>query len=105
MKHNEILLHQGIVCSIAWYYLSQEKLEDARTELRVGDAYKCPEDHEAKIVWISEDKKVIAVRCPRRYFNKVAKVADHSKSPISIRRFRTKEKKVFVRNMVFLVRI
>ena len=73
--------------------------------MKVGDTYRCPEDHEAKIVWISEDEKTIAVRCAQRHFSKVAKVTDHSKSPISTRRFRTKEKKVFVRNMVFLIRI
>ncbi|MDH5441490.1 MAG: hypothetical protein OEZ48_14685 [Candidatus Bathyarchaeota archaeon] len=74
-------------------------------ELKVGDIFKCPENHKAKIVWISEDKRIIAVRCPQRHFSKVAKVADHSKPPISIRRFRTRQRKVFVRNMVFLVRI
>ena len=74
-------------------------------ELKVGDSYRCPKDHKAKIVWISEDKKSIAVKCPQRHISKVAKVADHSKPPISIRRFRTRQRKVFVRNMVFLVRI
>jgi hypothetical protein len=73
-------------------------------ELKVGDTYKCPEDHEAKIVWISEDRKIIAVRCPQKHFSKIAKVADHSK-PISSRRFPTKEKRVFVKNMVFLIRV
>jgi len=77
----------------------------SRTELKVGDTYRCPKDHDGKIVWISEDKKTIAVKCPQRHFSKVAKVADHSKSPISIRRSRTKEKRIFVRNMVFLIRI
>ena len=37
-----------------------------RVELKVGDVYKCPEGHKANIVWISEDKKVIAVKCPRK---------------------------------------
>jgi len=76
-----------------------------RMKLSVGDTYKCPEDHEAKIVWISKDRKTIAVRCGERHFNKVAKVVDRSRPPISTRRFRTKEKEIFVRNMVFLVRI
>ena len=74
-------------------------------ELKVGDSYRCPKDHQARIVWISEDAKLIAVKCPQRHFSKVAKVANRSKSPMSARRFRTKEKEVFVRNMVFLIRI
>ena len=73
-------------------------------ELKVGDAYKCPEDHEAKIVWINEDKKIIAVRCLHKHLSKVAKVADHN-NPMSIKHFHTKDKKIFVQNMVFLVRI
>ena len=74
-------------------------------ELKVGDSYRCPKDHKAKIVWISEDKKTIAVKCRQRHFSKVAKVPNPSRSPISARRSRTKEKKVYVRNMVFLIRI
>lgn len=74
-------------------------------ELNVGDTYKCPEDHEAKIVWIRKDNKTIAVRCAQRHFSKVARVVDRSRPPISIRRFRTKEKEAFVRNVVFLVGI
>ena len=74
-------------------------------ELRVRDTYNCPEDHEAKIVWISEDKKTIGIRCPQRHFSKVIKVADRSKSPIRLGQYPTKERKVFVRDMVFLVRL
>ena len=33
--------------------------------MKVGDSFKCPEDHKATIVWISEDRKVVAVRCPQ----------------------------------------
>ena len=74
-------------------------------ELRVRDTYNCPEDHKAKIVWISEDKKTIGVRCSHRHLSKVTKVADYSKPPTRFRRYPTKEKKVFVRDMVFLVRL
>jgi hypothetical protein len=73
-------------------------------ELNVGDTYNCPEDHEAEIVWISKDNKVIAVRCPQRHFNKIVKVANRNEH-ISSRRFHTKEKRVLVRNMVFLIRV
>ena len=76
-----------------------------RVELKVGDAYECPENHEAKIVWISENRKRIGVKCSHNHFNKVVKVADHSKSRTSHGRYPTKEKKVFVRNMVFLINI
>ena len=34
-------------------------------EMKVGDSFKCPEDHKGTIVWISEDRKVVAVRCPQ----------------------------------------
>ncbi len=74
-------------------------------ELKVGDKHKCPEDHEAKIVWISEDKKIIAVKCPKRHFSKTTKVADHSKPPISNTRPCTKEKKIFTKDMVFLLKM
>jgi len=60
-----------------------------RTVLSVGVFYKCPEGHKAKIMWISEDKKLIAVQCPRRHFSKVVKVADlsHFFASISFRFF------------------
>ena len=56
--------------------------------MKVGDAYRCPERHEAKIVWISEDKKIIAVKCPRNHFTKM--VAG---------------KEVYDKNYVFLIKI
>jgi hypothetical protein len=74
-------------------------------ELKIGDIYKCPEGHKAKIVWISEDKKVIAVRCPQKHFDKVAKVADYTKPTLSYNHHATKEEKIYVKNMVFLIRI
>ena len=77
----------------------------ARIVARVGDFYKCPEGHKAIIVWISEDKKLIAVKCPQRHFNKVVKVADHERPALPSRRHRPKERKVYVRDLVFLIRI
>jgi len=74
-------------------------------EFKVGDIYKCPEGHKAKIVWISEDKKLIAVKCAKRHFDKVAKVADHTKPALSYRRHPTEERKIYVKDMVFLIRI
>jgi hypothetical protein len=71
--------------------------------LKVGDAHKCPEDHEAKIVWISDNERLIAVKCSQKHFSKVIKVADFSKSRVSLGRYPTKEKKIFVRNLVFLM--
>jgi hypothetical protein len=76
-----------------------------RIALNVGDVYKCPENHEAKIVWISENRKLIGVKCSHKHFSKVTKVADHTKSRTSYGRYPSKEKKVFVRNMVFLISI
>jgi len=74
-------------------------------ELKTGDIYKCPEGHKAKIVWISEDKKVIAVRCPQRHLSKVVKVADHTKPALQHRNYPRKERKIYAENMVFLIRI
>jgi len=74
-------------------------------ELKVGDIFKCPEGHKAKIVWISEDKKVVAVRCPHKHFSKVAKVANHTKPTLSYRHYPTEERKIYVKNMVFLIKI
>jgi hypothetical protein len=42
-------------------------------ELKVGDVYKCPEGHNVSIVWISENGRVIAVKCPYKHFSKVVK--------------------------------
>ena len=73
--------------------------------LKVGDIHKCPEDHEARIVWVSEDGKVIGVKCSHRHLSKVTKVTDRSKSPLASGHYPTKETKVYVRNMVFLFEI
>ncbi len=73
--------------------------------LKVGDAYKCPEDHAAKIVWISENRKLIGVKCAQKHFSKMMKVADLTKSRVSLGRYPSKEKKVFVRNLVFLMTV
>jgi len=74
-------------------------------ELKVGDFYKCPEGHKAKIVWISRDKEVVAVRCPNKHFSKIVKVADHSKPGLSYRHHPTEERKIYAKNMVFLIKI
>ncbi|MFB0504099.1 MAG: hypothetical protein ACETWE_09715 [Candidatus Bathyarchaeia archaeon] len=64
-------------------------------ELKVGEIFECPEGHEATIVWISEDKKVVAVRCPQKHLRKVVKVASA----------RAKVREIYVKNMVFLIEI
>jgi len=74
-------------------------------ELKVGDSYDCPEGHKAKIVWISEDKKAIAVRCPEKHSEKELKKADYKKSTQSYKRRPTKERKKYARNVVFLIKI
>ena len=55
---------------------------------KVGDVHKCPESHIARIVWINEDKTVIAVKCPRKHLGKVVK-----------------GRKTYDKNVVFLIRI
>ena len=49
-----------------------------------GDVYECPEGHKASIVWISENEKVIAVKCPYDHFVKVEKVAIQTKSRLPL---------------------
>jgi len=49
-------------------------LRVVRMELKVGEIFECPEGHKAKIVWISEDKKVVAVECPQEHLRKVVNV-------------------------------
>jgi len=79
--------------------------KQASMELKVGDIYKCPEGHRASIVWISENEKVIAVKCPQKHLNKVVKVADHTKPSLSYRNYPTVERNIYVKDMVFLIRI
>jgi len=74
-------------------------------ELKVGDIFECPEGHKAKIVWISEDKKVVAVRCPQDHLSKVVKVVDHTKPALSYRNQPREERKIYAKNMVFLIKI
>ena len=68
-------------------------------ELKVGDIYRCPEGHRASIVWISENEKVIAVKCPQKHLNKVVKVADHTKHSLSYRHYPTEERKIYTKDM------
>jgi len=79
-------------------------LKVGRMELKVGGIFKCPEGHNATIVWISEDKKVIAVRCSQKHLKKVVKVADNTKPAMS-GHYPRKERKIYVENMVFLIEI
>lgn len=47
-----------------------------KIEYKVGQHYRCPECRSlrAKIIWISEDGKTIAVKCPCSHFVKVARI-------------------------------
>ena len=74
-------------------------------ELKVGDSFKCPEGHKAKIVWISEDKNVVAVRCPKKHLSKVVKVAGHTKPALPYGHNPGKERKIYVKNMVLLIKV
>ena len=76
-------------------------------ELKVGNSFRCPEGHKAKIVWISEDKKVVAVRCPCEHLKKVVKVYlnDHRRPALLCRNRPRKEREIYVKNMVFLIKI
>jgi hypothetical protein len=74
-------------------------------DLKVGDVYKCPEGHNAHIVWISENKNTIAIKCPYEHFSKVEKVAIQTKSRLPYRNHATEEREIFTKDMVFLIRI
>ena len=74
-------------------------------DLKVGDVYECLEGHKAHIVWISENKNTIAVKCSHEHFDKVAKVAIQTKSRLPYRNHPTEERKIFTKDMVFLIRI
>jgi hypothetical protein len=76
-----------------------------KTAPSVGDFFECPEAHEAEIVWISEDKKVIAVKYPRRHLSRIEKVSDHTKPAQPYGHRPRKERKIYVENTVFLIRI
>ena len=75
--------------------------------MRVVDSFECPDGHKAKIVWISEDKKVVAIRCPENHLAKVVKeyLNDHRKPALSYRNRPRKEREIYVKNMVFLIKI
>jgi len=73
--------------------------------LKVGDAYRCPDNHWARIVWISENGKLIGVKCAQKHFSKMTRVADLTKSRVSPGRYPSRDKKVFVRNLVFLMSV
>jgi len=72
-------------------------------ELKVGGIFECPEGHEAKIVWISEDKKVVAVECPQKHLRKV--VSKNTESVLSYRNQPREKREIYVNNMVFLIKI
>jgi hypothetical protein len=61
-------------------------------DFKVGDIYKCPEGHNAHVVWISENESVIAVKCSYEHFEKIEKVNN-------------KERKIYNKDVVFLIRI
>lgn len=72
-------------------------------ELKVGDIFECPEGHNAKIVWVSEDKKVVAVECPQEHLRKVVNM--NIEPALSYRNQPREKREIYVKNMVFLIRI
>ena len=74
-------------------------------ELKVGGIFECTEGHKAKIVWISEDKRVVAVKCPQEHLRKVVKAVGNIEPTPSNRNQPRKERKIYVKNMIFLIRI
>jgi hypothetical protein len=74
-------------------------------DLKVGDVYKCPEGHNAHVVWINENENVIAVKCPHDHLIKVEKVAVQTESSWPHRNHAAKERKIYAKDVVFLIRI
>jgi len=74
-------------------------------KLKVGNSFKCPEGHEATIVWVREDKQVVAVMCPQKHFEKVRKVIDHTKPTVPYGHQPTTERQIYRKNMIFLIEI
>jgi hypothetical protein len=58
-------------------------------------------------VRISEDGKTIAVRCPQNHFHKVVRayLKDRTKPTLSYRNQPREERRTYVKNMVFLIKI
>jgi len=77
----------------------------SRVDLKVGDVYKCPEGHIAYIVWISENEKVIAVKCPRDHLVKIEKVPVQTKYNSRYTKHATEQREVYAKDIVFLIRI
>ena len=73
--------------------------------MKVGNFYKCPEGHRAIIVWISENEKVIAIKCPYKHFDKIVKLSDYTKPGQSSRNYIAEERKIYTKDVVFLIRI
>jgi len=74
-------------------------------DLKVGDVYECPEGHKARIVWISENEKVIGVKCPYEHFDKIARVAVKTKHKLPYGNHPTEERKIYAKDIVFLIEI
>jgi len=74
-------------------------------DLKVGDIYKCPEGHNAHIVWVSENGKVIAVKCPQNHLVKIEKGPVQTKSSSRYIKHATEEREVYAKDIVFLIRI
>lgn len=65
----------------------------------VGDHVKCPQcGREARVVWVSQDEKTVAVRCMEYH-----SYAEKNPSLKATSRYRTEPKKKYVKGMVFLI--
>jgi len=65
-------------------------------ELELGDSYKCPEGHEAKIVRISKNSKIIGVKCQHKHLNKILKVPDYTRSLLNLNAILLKKKRILL---------
>jgi hypothetical protein len=82
---------------------SLQGFEVLRMVLNVGDIFECPEGHEARIVWISEDKKMVAVKCSQKHLRKVVNV--NIEPALSNRNQPRERREIYVNDMVFLIKI
>ncbi|MGD8506513.1 MAG: hypothetical protein PVF15_07620 [Candidatus Bathyarchaeota archaeon] len=67
--------------------------------INVGDHAKCPQcGREARVVWVSQDEKTVAIRC-MGYHSHVEK----SPSSKVTSRYKTESKKKYVKGTIFLI--
>ena len=72
-------------------------------ELNVGGIFECPKGHTGKIVWLSEDKKVVAVACSHEHVRKTVNANLEPGERYSVRGQPREKREIYVKNTVFII--